>query len=257
MTNLRREDQTMNNQDLTTHIDAFLEALRKHPFIRGAMSGQLTRDQSVRWVMCAGRESRSFPTILTKLLQWTADPRIREILQENLDDELGNGNHDDAHFVHYLSLLDSLGIDRGRFDDYAESAGIQFALSLAFNLADSQRAAWAIGYMLLNEAMTPVTYDGPHATHSQNTSQAYKRTSLTCTSALMPSMSKPSTRPCGFFPTTLQRICSLDSRLAKRGMEVLLDEAYGVLDFHPGHIDITSKEYDPAKYHVIAGEKRS
>ena len=57
-----------------------LEGLKDHPFVTGAMAGSLTKEQGIRWVMCAGRESRSFPSILTDLLEWTDNERIRLLL---------------------------------------------------------------------------------------------------------------------------------------------------------------------------------
>jgi pyrroloquinoline quinone (PQQ) biosynthesis protein C len=56
-------------------------------------------------------------------------------------------------------LLDNLGVPRKEFDGYDEGYGIQFALNLAFNIAQCGDRGRALGYMLVNEAMTPVTYE--------------------------------------------------------------------------------------------------
>ncbi|MEV6810503.1 hypothetical protein [Streptomyces sp. NPDC051129] len=51
-------------------------------------------------------------------------------LRENLDDELGAGDPEHAHFLHYLHLLDDLGVPREEFDTYRERPGIKLALGL-------------------------------------------------------------------------------------------------------------------------------
>lgn len=135
-----------------------LNRIRQHPFILDALSGKLSKESAERWIMCAGRESRTFPDILKKMISWVDNEKIKSILQENYDDELGNGNPDEAHFLHYLHLLRDLGIDRNVFFNYSEKAGIKLAVNLAHNVAESKNAAIVIGYMLVNEAMTPITY---------------------------------------------------------------------------------------------------
>jgi pyrroloquinoline quinone (PQQ) biosynthesis protein C len=103
-----------------------LERIRQHPFILGATAQTLTQAQAERWIKCAGRESRSFPSILKNMVARCSNETVREILEENLNDEFGNGNPEEAHFKHYLHLLDNLGIPREMFDGYEERAGIKF-----------------------------------------------------------------------------------------------------------------------------------
>lgn len=140
-------------------VEASLEAIRSHRFITGAHLLALTHEQTIRWIMCAGRESRSFPDILIGMIERTTNPAVKKILEENLDDEHGNGNPEHAHFRHYVHLLQKIGMSEQQFQAYTEKAGIRLALDLAYNVANGDNSAVALGYMLVNEGMTPITYD--------------------------------------------------------------------------------------------------
>ena len=141
-------------------VDESLARIRKHPFITAAIDGKLNRDQIKRWIFCAGRESRIFPSVVKNMLALCspADKEIAAILSRNLNDELGNGNPEEAHFQHYLKLLNEMGISYDEFSSYEEKAGIKLALSLALNVSAQEHLATAIGYLLVNEGMTPITY---------------------------------------------------------------------------------------------------
>src|SRR5690606_18047377 len=49
-------------------VEQALARIRTHRFIADAHNGRLSQDQATRWVMCAGRESRSFPQILKGMI---------------------------------------------------------------------------------------------------------------------------------------------------------------------------------------------
>lgn len=132
--------------------------IEQHPFVVKATDGRLTREEALRWVMCAGRESRTFPKILENMLYYCGSATIREILQENLDDEYGNGDPSHAHFQHYLQLLDKIAVPRDVFEGYREGAGVRLALDLALSVSNSGSLSRALGYMVVNEGMTPITY---------------------------------------------------------------------------------------------------
>jgi pyrroloquinoline quinone (PQQ) biosynthesis protein C len=132
-----------------------LKRIRSHRFVRTAYSEQSTQEQVERMLYLMGRESKTFPGILEGMLIHANNPTVERIISENLDDEYGNA--DEAHYQHYLQLLRQ--IDRLKeFDDYHERAGIKLALELAANMAAERNAAIAIGYLLVNEGMTPITY---------------------------------------------------------------------------------------------------
>jgi pyrroloquinoline quinone (PQQ) biosynthesis protein C len=143
-------------------VDDSLGRIRQHPFIVAANNQALSQSQAERWIKCAGRESKTFPQILENMVARCKNERVQQILNANLSDEYGNGNPEDAHFKHYLHLLDELGIPRSAFDSYSEKVGIRFALDLAQCVSLQPSEALAIGYMLVNEGMTQITYSAAH-----------------------------------------------------------------------------------------------
>jgi pyrroloquinoline quinone (PQQ) biosynthesis protein C len=219
------------------HVNEALDRVRQHPLIMAAHKQTLPRESAIRWIFCAGRESRTFPDILQQLLAWTQNATIREVLAENLDDELGNGNPEDAHFRHYLHLLDALGIEHERFYDYKPQVGIDLALSLAFNVANSGTEETSIGYMLVNEAMTPVTYEAARSALTlfypgleTNFFDLHIASDEHHVAALYDAVDA--------LGEHRSEMLHFGIALGERGMSVLLDEAYGVFDSHQEPITI-------------------
>jgi pyrroloquinoline quinone (PQQ) biosynthesis protein C len=225
-------DAVMNRSNIgqiKRAVDDSLARVRKHPFIEDANADRLQKIQAIRWIMCAGRESRSFPLILEGMIATVTKPAVRAALQRNLDDEYGHGNPQDVHFHHYLHLLDALGIDRADFDQYAESAGIRLALSLAYNIAAGRNEAVALGYMLVNEGMTQITYEAVQnaiAVHYGPLSIPFFEIYTTVDERHLDEL--------------FEVVEILDEeqlgdvlfgiQIGERGMAVLLDEAYGMYD---------------------------
>lgn len=211
-----------------TYVAGALERIHRHPFIIAANGQTLSREQATRWIFCAGRESRSFPHILETLVTRSTQPRMRAILQANLDDEYGNGDPDNAHFVHYLHLLDELAIPRSTFYEYPERAGIKLAVALAFNISESNEAV-AIGYITVNEAMTTITHSAAY-----NSLRPYYPTMRAPFLRLHVEVDERHVE--GLYAATadLDRsqledvLFGID--LGERGMAVLLDEALGIFD---------------------------
>jgi pyrroloquinoline quinone (PQQ) biosynthesis protein C len=206
-----------------------LDRIREHRFIQMAHAGELSRPQVLRWILCGGRESRTFPEILENMVRRVDNPLVLQILRENLDDEYGNGNPDEAHFQHYLHLLHDVGLTDEEFESYEERAGIRLALDLAHNVSSQPVPEVAIGYMLANEGMTPITYDAVDvAIHKyfpsletmffklhvevdeHHVNELYRAIAALENNSL---------------DDLLYGIC-----LGERGMGVLLDEALGVFD---------------------------
>lgn len=228
------KSKTMTSEHLRTiaerAADESLRRIGQHPFILEANIHKLEKEQAVRWIKCAGRESRSFPHILENMVARCSNKKVRGILADNLNDEYGNGNMEEAHFNHYLHLLDNLGILRELFWGYEERAGIKLALSLAYNISMQKNEAVAIGYMLVNEGMTPITYGAAchalrdyypmmetrffelhveiDAKHVEDLYAAVDELELGQAQNLLFGIS-----------------------IGERGMAVLLDEAYGMYDF--------------------------
>ncbi len=217
-------------REIEATVTESLARISAHPFIVDGHNKGLTQKQAVRWVKCAGRESRSFPHIIENMIKRTDNPSVIKILKENLDDEYGHGNPEHAHFMHYLHLLDEIGICRKEFEDYHEGAGIKLALSLAYNISMQKSQGVALGYMIVNEGMTWITYSSMKDAFS----------------AFFPDIKTP------FFDIHIEvdkhHVAELykaanhlgDSHLkdilfgvsiGERGMAVLLDEALGVYDY--------------------------
>jgi pyrroloquinoline quinone (PQQ) biosynthesis protein C len=220
-------------------VNSSLQRIREHPFIVEARAQQLSQGQAERWIMCAGRESRSFPHILENMVARSSNERIKEILVSNLNDEYGNGDPEHAHFKHYLHLLDKLGISREKFYQYEERAGIKLALSLAYNISMQTREPLAIGYMLVNEGMTQITYGAVdkalHRYHPDLQTKFFE---------LHVSVDEKHVED---LYTAVEEMTDAEGNdllfgisVGERGMAVLLDEAYGLFD----HID-SIPAYDP------------
>lgn len=180
--------------------------------------------------MCAGRESKSFSVILRNLILWCSEGDLKRILSENLYDELGAGDPEEAHYLHYLKLLDGLDIARDTFFSYREGAGIKLALSLAYNISFSKNESCALGYLLINEAITPITYgaarDAIMSYYPQlktdffdlhiKVDEVHVRNLYQAVRSLPPNSYN-------------ELLFGIDT--GERGMAVLLDEAFGVFDY--------------------------
>jgi pyrroloquinoline quinone (PQQ) biosynthesis protein C len=208
-----------------------LDRIRRHPFIRNAGSAHISENQAKRWIMCAGRESRSFPDILENLISWSGNERIKSILKGNLADEEGHGVPEHAHFMHYLQLLDKLGVSRDEFYAYDEQPGIKLALSLAYNISALKSEAPALGYMLINESMTSITYAAAKS--------AIKHYYPDLRTEFFDIHVDVDER---HVDELYDAVSELDSSqiddlffgidIGERGMAVLLDEAYGIFEYH-------------------------
>ena len=217
-------------EELLEANEASLDRIRSHPFIVEAAAGNLSKTQAIRWILCAGRESRSFPEILQGILQYCDDKLVADILASNLDDEFGNGNPDHAHFRHYTHLLQKLQIPLSAFEDYRERAGIKLALATAYNVAAHSDMPRALGYMLVNEGMTPITYTAAK--------QALTQHHPGLTTTFFDMHISVDELHVADLKRALARVSPDDAKsvhfgiqLGERGMASLLDEAYGVFDF--------------------------
>jgi len=219
----------MKRDQVQRYLEDGLERIRRHPFITGAHELTLTKNQGQRWIMCAGRESRSFVAILKNLASWCANENVREILLANLADELGKGDPQEAHYVHYLGLLDALCIPRSNFYSYSEKAGIKLALSLAYNISLSKRESCALGYLLINEAMTPITYGA--AKTALRVYYPDLKTDFFDIHVVTDDLHvKKLYEAVDELSETLQQELFFGIHLGERGMAVLLDEAFGIFD---------------------------
>lgn len=232
----------INRASIESAVSASMGRIQNHPFIREATTGRLTREQAERWIMCAGRESRSFPRILQNIISWSSKDAIKRILEKNLADEYGNGDPEDAHFMHYLQLLDALRISRESFYSYPERAGIRLALSLADNVSMFKREAPVIGYMLINESITPVTYLAAkrailshHACVKTNFFDIHIAVDEEHVGDLY--------RAAEALDEGSEEELIFGIAIGERGMAVLLDEAYGMFD---SYSDVSVRQAESA-----------
>jgi pyrroloquinoline quinone (PQQ) biosynthesis protein C len=184
----------------------------------------------LRWVKCTGRESRTFPKILENILDYCRHPVVRAVLQHNLDDEYGNGNPEYAHYNHYLHLLDKLNIPRDTFEEYEEKAGIRLAVDLAISISASGNLPRALGYMIVNEGMTPITYSAVQKgliKYFPKLKTQFFNMHISVDEQHVEDLYRAIAElPAEDLPEIL-----LGIQLGERGMAVLLDEVIGVFDF--------------------------
>jgi pyrroloquinoline quinone (PQQ) biosynthesis protein C len=214
-----------------TLVNESLERIGSHPFIRDAIDEKLTKDQVRRWLMCAGRESRIFPKVVGNMVARCKPEHkiIAETLSRNLQDELGNGDPHEAHFQHYVQLLRAVGICQDEFAQYEEKAGIKLALELAYNVSKQEDMPVAIGYLLVNEGMTPVTYSAVGRSmwqHYQFSEIPFLEVHVSIDAGHVAALYDAVDQ---LAPSDLPQL-RYGIGLGERGMSVLLDEAYGVFE---------------------------
>lgn len=222
--------ETQNVTSLRDATKAALDQIRSHRFVVDAHCGGLNRGQVERWLMCAGRESRIFPDILDTMIKNVSNPLILRVLHENLDDEYGNGDLEQAHFRHYLKLLEQIGINEAEFDLYQERAGVRLALELARNVSLRPDIEVAIGYMLVNEGMTPITYGAVELaamTHFPDLSTSFFQLHVEVDEHHVEQLYTAAAE----LPDEAIDGLLFGVALGERGMAALLDEALGVYEF--------------------------
>ncbi len=212
---------------IVSYNNIALERIRNHPFVVEAHRAALELETVHRWIFCAGRESRSFPTILENMLKLDLQPAVRTVLEKNLNDEYGNGNPEQAHYRHYIHLLSKIGLSETEFDAYSERAGIKLALDMADWVSNQQDVGIAIGYMLVNEGMTPITYGAVDAAiqpHHPNLRTQFFSLHVQVDAEHLEQLYDA----VQFLLPDGEESVKQGIELGERGMAALLDEAHGV-----------------------------
>jgi pyrroloquinoline quinone (PQQ) biosynthesis protein C len=146
---------------IRTENEAALARLRSHPFIRIAHAKALTRDKAHRMLEAMSCDSRAFLVQLragvNRLRDLPQYEALLPIMKRNLDDEEGNDNPEEAHWRHYVHLALQLGYTEEALLGYEGNIGVKYAVQLAHSVPFREVPCW-VGYMLLNEGATPVTY---------------------------------------------------------------------------------------------------
>jgi pyrroloquinoline quinone (PQQ) biosynthesis protein C len=157
-THMAYEHEEWTTGRFKQHVDEAVVTVIGHPLVTQGRSGQLEWERIKNWIFCAGRESRQFPEVIRAAIDHATNGDFRAALRRNLNDELGNGDPNEAHFQHYLRLLQTLNIHRSEFDAYAEGHGLRRALEIAAEVINAGDEALMLGYLLVNEELTGPIY---------------------------------------------------------------------------------------------------
>ncbi|MFE8947054.1 TenA family transcriptional regulator [Streptomyces sp. NPDC007856] len=100
------------------HLRSFVDQHRvlRHPFLALVASGRADPEHLITWGLQERHVSYAFPRSIGLLISSADDFRMRTVLAENLWEEFGEGNPDQAHAVLLDNLLESMGVDRDRLD---------------------------------------------------------------------------------------------------------------------------------------------
>ncbi|MGD2045739.1 MAG: CADD family putative folate metabolism protein [Gemmatimonadota bacterium] len=100
----------MASPDVLRELDELIRerSILQHPFYRAWEKGELTKAQLAAYARVYYPHVRAFPEYIEAAMARTDDPAIRDELQDNLDDELGNpAPHDEL----WLAFARGMGAD--------------------------------------------------------------------------------------------------------------------------------------------------
>jgi pyrroloquinoline-quinone synthase len=95
-------------------IDQLIEehSILQHPFYQAWCAGELHRSELAVYAWAYYPHVQAFPHYILNALEKTQDPFLRELLQENYDEEMGEGDPAAAHPELWLQLAVGLGVSR-------------------------------------------------------------------------------------------------------------------------------------------------
>ncbi|GAX57096.1 iron-containing redox enzyme family protein [Streptomyces olivochromogenes] len=110
------------------HLRSFVDQHRvlRHPFLALVASDRADPEHLVAWGLQERHVSYAFPRSIGLLISYADDFGMRTVLAENLWEEFGEGNPDQAHAVLLDNLLESMGVDRDRLDCPATDGTLAF-----------------------------------------------------------------------------------------------------------------------------------
>jgi len=114
--------------DLTIRDRSILQ----HPFYRAWEMGALTKEQLATYARIYYPHVRAFPAYLEATLEHASDPAIREELEDNLADELGNPA---PHHELWLDFAERLGLDRRQVEAAAPHPAAEAIVRIFSDLA--------------------------------------------------------------------------------------------------------------------------
>ncbi|MEV7992581.1 iron-containing redox enzyme family protein [Streptomyces sp. NPDC086077] len=100
------------------YLRSFVDQHRvlRHPFLALVASDRADSEHLVAWGLQERHVSYAFPRSIGLLISYADDFSMRTVLAENLWEEFGEGDPDQAHAVLLDKLLESMGVDRGHLD---------------------------------------------------------------------------------------------------------------------------------------------
>ncbi|MEE4543048.1 iron-containing redox enzyme family protein [Streptomyces sp. V4-01] len=110
------------------HLRNFVDQHRvlRHPFLALVTSGEAGPEQLVAWGLQERHVSYAFPRSIGLLISCSDDFRMRTVLAENLWEEFGEGDPDQAHAVLLDNLLVSMGVAKDRLDRPPTEGTLEF-----------------------------------------------------------------------------------------------------------------------------------
>lgn len=143
----------MASPDVLSQLDELIRdrSILRHPFYQAWENGELSREQLATYARIYYPHVRAFPDYLRTAMQRTDDPRIREELQDNLDDELGNpAPHDEL----WLAFAQGVGVDADAVASAEPHPAAQALVDTFQKLAD-QGAATGLAALYAYESQQP------------------------------------------------------------------------------------------------------
>ncbi|MFJ7182257.1 TenA family transcriptional regulator [Streptomyces massasporeus] len=112
------------SQHLRSYVDR--HRVLSHPFLALVASGRADPEHLVAWGLQERHVSYAFPRSIGLLISCADDFRMRTVLAENLWEEFGEGDPDQAHAVLLDRLLESMGVGRDQLDCAATDGTLAF-----------------------------------------------------------------------------------------------------------------------------------
>ena len=145
-------------------IDGFVNRLKqrsdsaqvwRHPYF----GGQPTRQKLKIWLKQAGPFEARYPDYLTAMLD---NPKIpdscRKVIEENLQDELGNGDSKAAHFALFKEALRGAEIPPDEYEQSILHPGTARMLDQMAAVCSGEDPIGALAYICQVELFTPGEY---------------------------------------------------------------------------------------------------
>lgn len=142
----------MTKSALIHDLDAAVSArpLLQHPFYRAWTAGTLTRNDLGFYATQYWRQVEAFPTYLERLLGRLEDPVAREVVEDNLRDEV-----DDDHAGLWIAFTRALGVEEAALrEDPEEPETTECVDGFRRGTSDAS-VSFALGMLYGYESQTP------------------------------------------------------------------------------------------------------